>query len=77
MNYLKCPSCGNLISNRVIIMKEKYDEIENNLDLTDDEKQQKRTDVINSMKLKRYCCKSRIMTIANLIDVINPCKEKF
>lgn len=77
MNYLKCPSCGNILSNRVLKMKKEYDEINNNFNLTDEEKQEKRTEVINSLKLKRYCCKSRVMTIPDLINIINPMKESF
>lgn len=77
MYYLKCPSCGNIISNRIIKINEEYDKINNDFKLSDEEKDKKRTDVINSLKLKRYCCKSRLMTLPNLIDIINPMKDSY
>ena len=77
MYYLKCPSCGNIISNRIIKISEEYDKINNDFKLNDEEKEQKRTDVINSLKLKRYCCKARVMTLPNLIDIINPMKDSY
>lgn len=77
MYYLKCPSCGNIISNRIIKINEEYDKINNDFKLSDEEKEKKRTDVINSLKLKRYCCKSRLMTLPNLIDIINPMKDSY
>jgi DNA-directed RNA polymerase subunit N (RpoN/RPB10) len=77
MYYLKCPSCGNIISNRIIKINEEYDKINNDFKLSDEEKDKKRTDVINSLKLKRYCCKTRLMTLPNLIDIINPMKDSY
>ena len=77
MYYLKCPSCGNIISNRIIKINEEYDKINNDFKLSDEEKEKKRTEVINSLKLKRYCCKSRLMTLPNLIDIINPMKDSY
>ena len=77
MYYLKCPSCGNIISNRIIKINEEYDKINNDFKLSNEEKEKKRTEVINSLKLKRYCCKSRLMTLPNLIDIINPMKDSY
>jgi DNA-directed RNA polymerase subunit N (RpoN/RPB10) len=77
MYYLKCPSCGNIISNRIIKINEEYDKINNDFKLSNEEKEKKRTEVINSLKLKRYCCKTRLMTLPNLIDIINPMKDSY
>jgi len=77
MYYLKCPSCGNIISNRIIKINEEYDKINNDFKLSNEEKEKKKTEVINSLKLKRYCCKSRLMTLPNLIDIINPMKDSY
>jgi DNA-directed RNA polymerase subunit N (RpoN/RPB10) len=77
MYYLKCPSCGNIISNRIIKINEEYDKINNDFKLSNEEKEKKRTEAINSLKLKRYCCKSRLMTLPNLIDIINPMKDSY
>ena len=77
MYYLKCPSCGNIISNRIIKINEEYDKINNDFKLSNEEKDKKRTEAINSLKLKRYCCKSRLMTLPNLIDIINPMKDSY
>lgn len=77
MYYLKCPSCGNIISNRIIKINEEYDKINNDFKLSNEEKEKKRTEAINSLKLKRYCCKVRVMTLPNLINIINPMKDNY
>lgn len=62
MIYLKCPTCGTVIGNRQIIYENKLKEIDNNPNMDEDAKLDQKNKLINSLELKRYCCKMRIIT---------------
>ena len=62
MIYLRCPSCATVIGNRQIIYETKLQEIENNPNTDLEEKLKLKTALIDSLELKRYCCKMRLMT---------------
>jgi DNA-directed RNA polymerase subunit N (RpoN/RPB10) len=64
MPYVKCPTCRRLIGNKYIILRKAYNDIDNSI-LSDDEKREKRTDVLNSLDIKRICCKSRLASFIN------------
>jgi DNA-directed RNA polymerase subunit N (RpoN/RPB10) len=70
MIYLKCPSCGYIIGNRQVIYESKLDEIMNNPNTDDDEKLVLKTQLVESLGVKRYCCKMRIITFKQLTDII-------
>ena len=70
MIYLKCPSCGYIIGNRQVIYESKLDEIMNNPNTDDDEKLVLKTQLVDSLGVKRYCCKMRIITFKQLTDII-------
>jgi DNA-directed RNA polymerase subunit N (RpoN/RPB10) len=70
MIYLKCPSCGYIIGNRQIVYESKLDEIMNNPNTDDDEKLVLKTQLVDSLDVKRYCCKMRIITFKQLTDII-------
>jgi DNA-directed RNA polymerase subunit N (RpoN/RPB10) len=46
------------------------EEIVNNPNTDDDVKLELKTKLIESLKLKRYCCKVRVMTFKQLTDII-------
>jgi DNA-directed RNA polymerase subunit N (RpoN/RPB10) len=46
------------------------EEIVNNPNTDDDVKLELKTKLIDSLKLKRYCCKVRVMTFKQLTDII-------
>jgi DNA-directed RNA polymerase subunit N (RpoN/RPB10) len=70
MIYLKCPSCSYIIGNRQIIYEKKLDEIYSNPNIDDDEKMNQKTKLIDSLNIKRYCCRMRIITFKQLTDII-------
>ncbi len=70
MIYLKCPSCSNIIGNRQIIYEQQLEEIQNNSNIDESEKLLLKTKLIDSLKLKRYCCKMRVITFKQLTDII-------
>ena len=70
MIYLKCPSCGYIIGNRQVTYELKLDEINTNPNIDDDEKLVLKTQLVDSLGVKRYCCKMRIITFKQLTDII-------
>jgi DNA-directed RNA polymerase subunit N (RpoN/RPB10) len=46
------------------------EEIVNNPNTDDDIKLELKTKLVESLKLKRYCCKVRVMTFKQLTDII-------
>ena len=71
MIYYKCPSCGRDLATRQIKYDTKLKEI-NELDETVEQKNILKSELINSLKLKKECCKLRVMMKHNLIDIIQP-----
>ena len=70
MIYMRCPTCGYIIGNRQILYESRLEEIDNNPNTDDDIKLELKTKLVESLKLKRYCCKIRVMTFKQLTDII-------
>ena len=70
MIYIRCPSCGYILGNRQILYESKLDEIMNNPNLDEDAKLDLKTKLVDSLKLKRYCCKMRVITFKQLTDIV-------
>lgn len=71
MIYLRCPSCGTVIGNRQIIYETKLKEIENSINMDESAKLEQKNKLINSLELKRYCCKMRVLTFKSLPLILN------
>lgn len=77
MLYITCPTCGYFLGFKTIEWEEKSAEICNNPAFSDEEKEKKKSELILSMKLPRYCCIMRMMTYKDIINDILPInKEK-
>ncbi len=70
MIYLKCPTCGTVIGNRQIVYETKLEEIDNNPNIDENEKLTQKTKLIESLELKRYCCRMRVMTFKSKTTTI-------
>ena len=70
MIYLKCPSCSTVLANREIEYEKKLEKIVNDINTNEEQKRKLKTELINSLGLKNYCCKMRIMSYVQLIDII-------
>jgi len=71
MIYIKCPSCGYLIGNRQMVYEKGLDEINTDPNTDDVKKLELKTKLIESLKIKRYCCKMRVITFKNLTEIIH------
>lgn len=69
MIYLKCPTCGYILANR----QKKYDlgleEIESNPNNNEELKLELKNKLVESLELKRYCCKMRVITYKNKTEI--------
>jgi DNA-directed RNA polymerase subunit N (RpoN/RPB10) len=70
MIYLKCPTCGTIIGNRQIPYEKELEKINNNPNIDDVEKLEQKTKLIESLELKRYCCKMRVMSFKSKPTII-------
>jgi len=50
--------------------EQKLDEINNNNNVDEEEKTVLKTKLVESLNVKRYCCKMRIITFKQLTDII-------
>ena len=70
MIYLKCPTCGYILGNRQIIYEKEMDQIESDPNTDEDTKILLKTKLVESLKIKRYCCKMRILTFKSLPEIL-------
>lgn len=70
MIYLICPSCGYILGNRQKIYDIGLEEIESNQNNDEKQKLELKQKLVDSLKLKRYCCKMRVITYKNKCEII-------
>lgn len=70
MIYLKCPTCGYILGNRQQMYDKGLDEIESNPNNDEEQKLDLKEKLIESLQLKRYCCKMRVITYKNKTEII-------
>lgn len=71
MIYVKCPSCGFLIGNRQMIYEKGLDEIYSDPNTSNEKKLELKTKLIDSLEIKRYCCKMRVITFKQLTEIVH------
>ena len=69
MIYLKCPTCGYIIGNRQIIYEAGLNKIESDPNNTEEMKIILKQKLVDSLKIKRYCCKMRVITYKNKTEI--------
>lgn len=76
MIYSTCPTCGFFIGNIVNEYEEKKEIICSNSKLTKEEQQTEISKLLKNLKVRRYCCRMRIMTCKDLVkEIISPVKN--
>ncbi len=73
MLYMKCPTCKQLLGDRQLIYEQLNEFIhkEYNLGNIDEEQFNKlKKELVNSLNLDRYCCKMRLMTYTQMVDML-------
>ena len=68
---LTCVTCGYFIGAIVIEYETKKTDICNNPELSDEQKASEISKLINSLDIRRYCCRMRLMTTKDIVyDVL-------
>lgn len=75
MLYITCPTCGYFLGFKTVEWENKSNEICNDPKLSDDEKEKKKSELLMSLNLPRYCCKMRMMTYKDIVNDILPVKK--
>jgi DNA-directed RNA polymerase subunit N (RpoN/RPB10) len=66
----KCLSCGKFLADIELEYETKKDLIDSDLKLTSDEKKEKKKELLSKMYIKRWCCRSQVITYCDLINII-------
>lgn len=72
MIYSSCPTCYFFIGNLVEEYEKKKDKICSNVNLSEEEQESEISKLLTSLKIRRYCCRMRIMTCKNMVEEIQP-----
>ena len=66
----KCFSCGKFLADIQLEYESKKDEIDSNPKLSEDEKKQQKKNLLNAMYIRRWCCRSQVITYCDLVNII-------
>jgi len=69
---MSCPTCGFFIGQKTEEYDTKKNEICANPKLSKKDKEEQISKLLNSLNLRRYCCKMRIMTYKDMVHEILP-----
>lgn len=58
--YPRCPSCGELFGNRLLIYLNKVNELENN-NMTNEEIDKKKTEIVKNLGFDNWCCMMKML----------------
>jgi len=72
MLYTTCPTCGFFLGQKTEEYEQKKNELCSNPKLSKKERESEITKLLLSLKLRRYCCRMRIMTYKDLVQDILP-----
>jgi DNA-directed RNA polymerase subunit N (RpoN/RPB10) len=73
MLYIVCPTCNSLLGDRQDYYERELKKItEEYLDgkISKEKTNEKKEELIKSLGLRRYCCRMRVITYQNLVDII-------
>jgi DNA-directed RNA polymerase subunit N (RpoN/RPB10) len=72
MIYIACPTCGYFIGNKIETFEKGKENICNNIQYSEEEQGIKIKELIDSLKIRRYCCRMRLMTCKDIVQDILP-----
>jgi DNA-directed RNA polymerase subunit N (RpoN/RPB10) len=70
MLYSTCPTCGYFLGQKIIEWETKSKEICNNPNQTKEEKEKLKEELLKTVKLRRYCCRMRLMSYKDIVQDI-------
>lgn len=72
MIYSSCPTCGFFIGNLIEDFEKRKNEICSDIKVTEEEQEQKISQLLKGLRVRRYCCRMRIMTCKDMVEEIIP-----
>ena len=66
----KCFTCGRILADIVLEYETKVLELELNKHLTIEEIKKKKCKILNNLHLHRYCCRSRVISYVDIIQIV-------
>lgn len=77
MLYVTCPTCGTFLGNKTLQFETKKEKICSNPKFDQEQQGKEIQKLLQSLKLRRYCCRMRMMTYKNQVEIIQglPIKE--
>ncbi len=75
MLYITCPTCKFLLGQIIVDYEKNKEIICLNPKLTMEEKEKEISKLLMSLKLKRICCKMRVMTYKDIVQDILPINQ--
>jgi len=76
MLYSTCPTCGYFLGQKIVDWENKSKEICDNPKNTREEKEILKEKLLKTLKLRRYCCRMRIMSYKDIVYEILPVIEE-
>lgn len=70
MLYLRCPTCKTILGNKQLAFEEGITKICNNQNLTEEQKDQKKMELLDDLEVKKYCCRMRVLTYIKYVEII-------
>lgn len=71
MLYMKCPTCGQLLGDIQLEYETKKMNIDNNDDLSTQQKDKLKMELVDSFGLdKRYCCRGRLISYLSMVRLV-------
>ena len=75
MLYSTCPTCGYFLGQKIIEWETKSKEICDNPNHSKEEKEKLKEQLLKTIKLRRYCCRMRLMSYKDIVQDILPVDE--
>jgi DNA-directed RNA polymerase subunit N (RpoN/RPB10) len=66
----KCISCGKFLADIQLPYESLKADIDSNSKLTNEEKKLAKKKILDDLQIKRWCCRSQVITYCDLINVI-------
>jgi DNA-directed RNA polymerase subunit N (RpoN/RPB10) len=70
----RCFTCGHVLADLELEFEEGIEQIDNNINLSDEQKSKSKRDLVNKLLsgrwTKRYCCRTRLLSYVDLIKVV-------
>ena len=72
MLYMSCPTCNYFLGQKILLYESDKQIICSNAELSKEEKEIEISKLLLKLKLKRGCCKMRVMSYKDIVQDILP-----